>query len=204
MNMTRRQLSTGAKVIYGATLKVYQAVLAAERQLAMAGTRGADLPGKSRGGAASIANLLGGVAPHCRKTIVSHPRPAPASANVAHGLRRTNADKRHAVGMLLADDEWRGWSDREIAQRCGVSHVFVGGVRLSLVTITSEDFPRTYTTRHGTTATMKTDNIGKSAAAEEKRVPRDERIEQVADLAEQGFRASQIAVSLGITEECPA
>ena len=32
MNMTRRQLSTGAKAIYGAKLKAYQAVLAAERQ----------------------------------------------------------------------------------------------------------------------------------------------------------------------------
>ena len=29
-------------------------------------------------------------------------------ANVNHGLRRTNEDKRKAVGLLLADDTWRG------------------------------------------------------------------------------------------------
>ena len=42
-------------------------------------------------------------------------------ANASHGLRRTNADKRHAVETLLKDDEWSGWADREIARRCGVS-----------------------------------------------------------------------------------
>jgi hypothetical protein len=29
-----------------------------------------------------------------------------ADANAAHGLRRTNANKRHAVTVLLDDDEW--------------------------------------------------------------------------------------------------
>src|SRR5204863_6394655 len=50
-------------------------------------------------------------------------------ANASHGLRRTNADKRRAVGLLLADAEWRAWSDREIARRCAVDHRFVADVR---------------------------------------------------------------------------
>ena len=50
-------------------------------------------------------------------------------ANQAHGLRRTNADKRRAVQALLNDSEWGNWSDREIAKRCGVSHPFVAKLR---------------------------------------------------------------------------
>jgi hypothetical protein len=29
------------------------------------------------------------------------------SANSVHGLARSNADKRHAVALVLADSEWR-------------------------------------------------------------------------------------------------
>ncbi len=50
-------------------------------------------------------------------------------ANASHGLRRTNEDKRRAVGILLADPEWRTWSNLEISKRCGVSDVFVGKMR---------------------------------------------------------------------------
>lgn len=48
-------------------------------------------------------------------------------ANQAHGLRRTNDDKRMAVaGMLeLAPD----WSDRAIANHVGVAHTMVAAVR---------------------------------------------------------------------------
>jgi hypothetical protein len=53
------------------------------------------------------------------------------SCNGAHGLPRTNADKRKAVTLLLADTEWSQWSDREIARRCQVSHKFVQKVRRS-------------------------------------------------------------------------
>src|SRR5574337_197364 len=50
-------------------------------------------------------------------------------ANAAHGLRRTNEDKRRAVETLLNDAEWSLWSDREIAKQCGVTHPFVAAVR---------------------------------------------------------------------------
>lgn len=82
-------------------------------------------------------------------------------ANADHGIRRTNADKRRAVMRLLDDAEWSKWSDREIARRCGVSHQFVTNLRPSLSTVDSEKPDRTYTTRHGTTATMNTSNIGR-------------------------------------------
>jgi phage N-6-adenine-methyltransferase len=84
-------------------------------------------------------------------------------ANAKHGLQRTNADKRRAVETLLRDEEWSKWSDREIARRCLVHHQMVGKLRdeLSLDDSSSE---RTYTTRHGTTGTMKTANIGKTLA----------------------------------------
>lgn len=50
-------------------------------------------------------------------------------ANGTHGLRRTNADKRKAVETMLADAVWKLWSDRKIADSCGVSQPFVSGLR---------------------------------------------------------------------------
>lgn len=50
-------------------------------------------------------------------------------ANCAHGLRRTNADKRKAVAAMLDDAEWSQWSDRKIAEACGVSQPFVSAMR---------------------------------------------------------------------------
>ena len=64
-----------------------------------------------------------------------------AGANAAHGLKRTNADKRRAVTMVLSDDEWRAKSDRWIAEQCGVDHKFVGKVRDQLGTVPSSDPP---------------------------------------------------------------
>lgn len=96
---------------------------------------------------------------------------ASASANARHGLRRTNQDKRRAVLRLLMDDEWGQWSDREIARRCHVSHPFVAKVREAeahlLPGYVSE---RTYTTRHGTVATMRVNGSG-VGEAEDTREP---------------------------------
>lgn len=90
-----------------------------------------------------------------------------AGANTSHGLPRTNADKRRAVEMLLNDAEWAQWSDREIARRCGVHHVFVGDMRKSiLVTNTSMNPERSFTHhKTGTPSTMRTENIGKRSPA---------------------------------------
>ena len=82
-------------------------------------------------------------------------------ANDKHGLPRSNADKRNIVTVILKDEQGRQWSDRDIAKRFGFSHPFVGNVRRSLETVTSEKpAERTYTTKHGTTAVMNTANIG--------------------------------------------
>lgn len=81
-------------------------------------------------------------------------------ANAAHGLPRTNADKRFAVTMLLQDEEWARWSNQEIARRCCVSPTTVAAVKASLSNLESET-TRTYTTKHGTEATMRTENIGR-------------------------------------------
>lgn len=75
-------------------------------------------------------------------------------ANATHGLRRTNEDKRRAVNRLLNDDEWSQWSNREIAKRCRVSEGMVRSLR------TKRSDTATYTTKHGTQATMNTSNIG--------------------------------------------
>lgn len=85
-------------------------------------------------------------------------------ANAQHGLRRTNDDKRRAVLILLDDAEWSAWSDREIARRCAVSDRFVNNLRASVTANGSQSETRTYTTRHGTTATMDVAAIGRRAA----------------------------------------
>lgn len=55
--------------------------------------------------------------------------------NAAHGLRRSNADKRRSVAVLLRDPEWSRWSDRELAKRAGVSNKFVSTLRADLATV---------------------------------------------------------------------
>lgn len=82
-------------------------------------------------------------------------------ANSAHGLRRTNTDKRRAVETLLRDPEWSRWSDSEIGRRCCVDHKVATRLRASLGLSPSE--PRTFTTRHGTEAVMRTERIGRKA-----------------------------------------
>ncbi len=82
-------------------------------------------------------------------------------ANATHGLRRTTADKRRAIEMLLEDPEWSKWSDSEIARRCVVDHKTVARIR-GLLGNSQVSAERTYTTKHGTVATMSTTNIGKT------------------------------------------
>lgn len=55
-----------------------------------------------------------------------------AGANKLHGLRRTNADKRRAVEMLLACEKWAAKSDRWIAEQAGVGYSLVASSRKQL------------------------------------------------------------------------
>lgn len=129
------------------------------------------------------------------------------SANASHGLRRTNEDKRRAVQTLLGDPEWAQWSDREIARRCGVHHEMVSHLRPrpSLADSASE---KVYTTKHGTVSKMNTEKIGKKETfvdssgrhqtVREGEATAETRRAQIAELAEQGHRAEQIAEILGL------
>jgi ParB-like nuclease domain len=57
-------------------------------------------------------------------------------ANATHGLRRTNADKRRVVVLLLTDPEWSLWSNTAIAKICRVDE---GLVRLVKSKLTSDN-----------------------------------------------------------------
>ena len=86
-------------------------------------------------------------------------------ANKAHGLQRTTADKRKAVlNMLgLVPD----WSDRAIASHVGVDGKTVAAQREAHCGISAvTPVERTYTTKHGTTATMNV--AGQKAAGKER------------------------------------
>jgi uncharacterized ParB-like nuclease family protein len=54
-------------------------------------------------------------------------------ANRANGLRRTNEDKRKCVSIAL--ERWPEWSDRRIAEVCGVHHTFAGKQRPAVATV---------------------------------------------------------------------
>lgn len=77
-------------------------------------------------------------------------------ANSSHGLKRSNADKRRAVAILLRDDEWRKKSDRWIAGKCGVSPNFASTMRNQL---SSDD------TSNGATPESREGQDGKSYPA---------------------------------------
>lgn len=109
-------------------------------------------------------------------------------ANASHGLRRTNDDKRRAVGTLLNDKEWAQWSDREIARQCSVHHSFVAKLRPVTGDVASEK--RTFTTKHGTTSTMDTASIGKSKPSAEEQSEFDRQREEVASRLPDSIKAS--------------
>ncbi len=69
-------------------------------------------------------------------------------ANAIHGLKRSNSDKRKAVLTLLNDDEWKSWSDHQIAEVCKVSHVLVHNLKKEFLTINiNSDNPQNLTTQ---------------------------------------------------------
>jgi len=95
-------------------------------------------------------------------------------ANAAHGLRRTNADKRRAVEILLKDEEWSKWSDREIAKKCWVAPNTVGNGRRNLSAQNAQIDPGSTTrtaTRNGTTFQQKVRNSSSKSLAPRKPSP---------------------------------
>ena len=80
--------------------------------------------------------------------------------NDAHGLQRTNADKRKAVMIVLNDLEWQDYSDVKLGKICKVSPTFVAKCKKE--SKIERPVEKTYTNRHGATATMDTSKIGKN------------------------------------------
>lgn len=87
------------------------------------------------------------------------------SVNAEHGLRRTTADKRRAVEVLLRDPEWRQWSDSEIARQAKVSRDLVQALRLSCGNPQDSAPAMRTVTRAGSTYTMNTANVGANPPA---------------------------------------
>jgi hypothetical protein len=75
---------------------------------------------------------------------------------------------------LLEDKEWGKWSNVEIGKRCNVSDMTVKRIRDESSLQQSGSEPRTYTTKHGTQATMHTANIGKAPRAVVDESPEEE------------------------------
>lgn len=63
------------------------------------------------------------------------------SANVGHGLQRTNADKRKAVTTFMIDTEWSEWSNKEIVRRCGVNASLVDDMRKASLPLNGSEEP---------------------------------------------------------------
>ena len=116
---------------------------------------------------AGLAEIRADIRQGTRRDAILHS----VGANAMHGIRRTNDDKRRAVLTLLNDDEWRAWSDREIARRCGVSDRLVNGIRKELSAKDSQIDRKA--TRGGTTYTVRTQNIGAKLTPEVRAAIRD-------------------------------
>jgi hypothetical protein len=133
-------------------------------------------------------------------------------ANQAHGLRRTNDDKRKAVKTLLEDEEWSKWNKSEIARRCNVSTELVLSVHREslphLPETASEPTAKKYITKHGTEATMNTEQIGRKkeplpaedAPKFKSRVAVQQRRDQMRTMAASGYSSAQIAAALGLSD----
>jgi len=88
-------------------------------------------------------------------------------ANADHGVPRTHADRRHAVIIMLQDNEWSAWSDREISRQSQVNEHVVHAIRASMQKSQIPDntamapAPKVRRVRRGASEYwMKTDRIG--------------------------------------------
>lgn len=100
-----------------------------------------------------------------RRAALSHS----LTANVKHGLRRTNADKRHCVTLMLRDEEWMKWSDGQIAQHCSVDPKTVSNIRKEL--ILTMEIPESDMRKGADGRTYDTSAIGKKKTGVEPKKP---------------------------------
>lgn len=97
-------------------------------------------------------------------------------ANIEHGLRRTNEDKRKAVETMLTneivsmDEMGNPWSNCDIARKCHVSEFMVRRYRETLSSIKSKiDSPERLVKRGNSIYTQNTAKIGKSSPKKHKK-----------------------------------
>lgn len=79
-------------------------------------------------------------------------------ANTTHGAPLLLSERKNNAKVMLEDEEWSQWSDRKIAEQCGLDHKTVGRLRGEL----SGEFPQIerLVERNGTVYTINTSNIG--------------------------------------------
>lgn len=105
------------------------------------------------------------------------------AANSAHGLRRTNEDKRRAVLTLLEDEEWAQWSDNKIAKQCAVDHKTVTRIRADHLG-NSQDSAVRKVERNGTVYLQNTANIGAASKPDQEPEPQQSQAECAAPLVD--------------------
>jgi hypothetical protein len=136
-------------------------------------------------------------------------------ANATHGKPRTNADKRKAVLTLLKDEEWATWKQCDVAKTCNVSREFVSRLQSMLRSegsVTCDRSQVTYTTKHGTVATMNTANIGKTKEVtsyiapeeEQEQLGQEDRESIVEDKDDCELAAEELGVALVSVKSCDA
>lgn len=83
-------------------------------------------------------------------------------ANETHGHRRSDADRRHAVTLMITDPEWSAWANTQIARQCRVSESLVRTIRHELEPAqdTKDATATRKVTRRGKTFPMDTSRIG--------------------------------------------
>jgi hypothetical protein len=83
-------------------------------------------------------------------------------SNETHGHRRSDADRRHAVTLMLTDPEWSTWANTEIARQCRVSESLVRTIRHELEPAKDKKAATATrkVTRKGKTFAMDTSRIG--------------------------------------------
>ena len=117
-----------------------------------------------------------------------------AGANGDHGARKTNADKRKSVRMLLEDFEWGELSDREIAVHCHVSPQLVNAVKLEMQGGVKISAAKIYDTKKPKPTILS--NVVEAPLEEPER---DEAVQEL--LAENQRLADKLAVNALPTEE---
>lgn len=107
--------------------------------------------------------------------------------NDKHGLRRTNADKRNAVRVMLEDEEWSKLSNYQIAAKCHVDETLVRKMRPQICIDNTVKPHTTIQTIHQPTPTQNLEAIIAERLAEE-RAGMEETIRERVASVEQHYR----------------